>query len=561
MEEPKKSNNTEVVGKRLSILASLAIMALAAIVLLYYWHYGLPPLTSKRTKYSGGIITDAAKKELRPAVENDTHSMVYIPPGKFIMGTSDKEVRRLAAENNVHLSLFQHESPRRELRLDDFWIDRYPVTNADYKKFIDATDYKRPLGWKLNNLPQGDNDYPVTNVTWEDANAYAKWAGKRLPTEAEWEKAARGTDGRTYPWGDKWDDSACLTNAGQFSKTYACITVVGCFPRGASPYGVMDLAGNVAEWTATPTAPPDSNKKKGWYVVKGAANVHKMKFNFRCASRIFSAHESRRHPWLGFRCVKDAPPESKAPDPNEYGRQKIRITTSKSRPRALFHVPYFPEASFSLTVPEHAGADGYRFDVKEKGPTKWDINPNGTGAEYKCIWEEIAILRVMLQSGFDHVDFIITIKNLSDKRFANVFSNSCFQSCAAPHFNDPERMRTMVWTDEGPVRVLDMPIHGTKEILHGGWEVANPDQQAPKGGKYVRFPFIFIVSRDRSWIVAQAYGESKSVKNNAHLSCLHSQPIWPDIPPGKECSATGKLYFLKGPPGVLLERWKRDFGR
>ena len=97
--------------------------------------------------------------------------------------------------------------------------------------------------------------------------------------------------------------------------------------------------------------------------------------------------------------------------------------------------------------------------------------------------------------------------------------------------------------------------------MHGGWSVAQPDQKAPKGGNLARLPFIFLTSRDREWVIAQAYGDGRTVASNSHYSCLHSRPVWPDIPPGEERSVTGKLYFLKGGPDDLLERWKKDFGK
>ena len=139
----------------------------------------------------------------------DGKEMVYIPAGEFLMG----EVKR-------------------PVSVQAFYIDRHLVTNAEYQKFVDATGYPAPLNWARGRHPEGKADHPVTQVKWDDASEYAKWAGKRLPTDEEWEKAARGTDGRTYPWGDEWGKDRCNTCETKIFDT----TPVGKFsPQGDSP--------------------------------------------------------------------------------------------------------------------------------------------------------------------------------------------------------------------------------------------------------------------------------------------------------------------------------------
>lgn len=158
--------------------------------------------------------------------DKDSSTMVLIPAGEFTMGSDDYR---------------DNGKPIHTVYLDTFYIEKYEVTVRQYRKFAQATGRNMPdqPGWN-----EGDN-YPVVNITWYDGSAYAIWSGKRLPTEAEWEKAARGTDERKYPWGDTWDPSKCNSSDG-----YANTTPVGSFPQGASPYGVMDMAGNVWEWCA-----------------------------------------------------------------------------------------------------------------------------------------------------------------------------------------------------------------------------------------------------------------------------------------------------------------------
>lgn len=500
--------------------------------------------------------------------------MVYLPEGEFLMGTSEEEAKRLADQYGVHPGLFLLEAPKRKVRVKAFWIDRFPVTNSQYREFVKATGHRSPWGGVA--FPAGTDDYPVVNVTWDDAAAYAKWAGKRLPTEEEWEKAARGTDGRTYPWGNDWKEGAtqCRLPDSLFAATFAL--PVGCFPEGASPFGVMDLCGNVAEWTGTPACPSDPGRNWAWYVVKGASAAQTMRYSFRCAARAFSAHNSRSHSWLGFRCAKDAegalpspqslaplpkreaPPPQLATAPREDLHLKEPIHVSAG---PMVRVPFFPEGYFGLSLPEQIGAEGLPFGWSMKHtPIQWRVNADNTKAEYDTTFEDKAVLRVTLQAGIDHVDFTLALKNLTDKPFTGVHSNTCFNCWKSPYVDDPECVRTFIVTDSGPTCVLLMPPFVNGEPLHRGWDVAGANQPAPTGGTLARLPIMFTTSADGRWVVAQAYGDGVSVAGNAHYSCLHVRPRWPDVPPGEEKAVTGKLYFLKGGSKELLARWSQDFG-
>jgi formylglycine-generating enzyme required for sulfatase activity len=146
------------------------------------------------------------------------------------------------------------EQPAHKVDLRPFYIDRTEVTNSAYKKFMDATGHKPPSNWSGSMFPEGQADAPVTGVSWQDAADYAAWAGKRLPTEDEWEAAARGLDGRIYPWGNSWRTS--LANIGQkpdkltADQYPAGVKSVGRYPDGASPVGAVDMIGNAWEWVA-----------------------------------------------------------------------------------------------------------------------------------------------------------------------------------------------------------------------------------------------------------------------------------------------------------------------
>lgn len=162
----------------------------------------------------------------------EIETVVQIPAGEFLMGTDSEQSN-------------EQNHPQHSVDLPAYKIDKYPVTNAQYARFVAATGHRPPSIWVNGKIPGGKELHPVTLISWYDANSYAQWAKKRLPSEAEWEKAARGTDGRRWPWGNVMDPRRLNTyyNVGS-------TTPVMAYPQGASPYGIMGMAGNVSEWTA-----------------------------------------------------------------------------------------------------------------------------------------------------------------------------------------------------------------------------------------------------------------------------------------------------------------------
>lgn len=201
----------------------------------------------------------------------DGKTLVRVPAGEFTMGVTPEQEQALVKENSSAAGLFDMEKPSHLVNVADFWIDRDLVTNIQYKKFLDAnpdypiptTDIEQMMAWSWDPdtraFPKDRDTYPVVLVSWYDANAYCEWAGMRLPTEAEWEKAARGTDGRLYPWGNSWDDSKSA--AGRRGATEAA--PVGRFPAGASPFTVNDMVGNVWQWTSSAFRPYPYNAADG----------------------------------------------------------------------------------------------------------------------------------------------------------------------------------------------------------------------------------------------------------------------------------------------------------
>jgi formylglycine-generating enzyme required for sulfatase activity len=223
----------------------------------------------------------------------DDAPALLVPAGKFPMG--DDEV-----------------SPAREVFVDSFYMDRFEVTTARYAKFLASTGAEPPEFW--DSLPAANGgELPVIGVSWNDANAYCRWAERRLPTESEWEKAARGTDARVYPWGDASPtvDRANYQNAAE--EPYAGgLTAVGTHAAGKSPYGVDDLAGNASEWAAdwysesfrsddvyNPRGPETGDKK----VIRGGGRYDPAQ-RLVSAARQYASPDTRAED-IGFRCASD----------------------------------------------------------------------------------------------------------------------------------------------------------------------------------------------------------------------------------------------------------------
>jgi formylglycine-generating enzyme required for sulfatase activity len=219
-----------------------------------------------------------------PTVGNDGATMVLVPAGEFIMGSDADEIDRLLrGQSLIKRVALEDEIPRHRVYLDAFHIDKYEVTNLLFQKFVQATGYRTQIeregggmvfiGQTLEKVngatwrtPQGPGSnitglekHPVVQISWQDAKAYCAWAGKRLPTEAEWEKAARGTEGRIWPWGNQFDgtrvnfcDHHCDLERkdNTVNDGYRYTAPVGSYEAGESPYGGYDMAGNVWEWVA-----------------------------------------------------------------------------------------------------------------------------------------------------------------------------------------------------------------------------------------------------------------------------------------------------------------------
>ncbi len=264
--------------------------------------------------------------------------MVFIPAGQFVFGTNQTDEPGLGASMGIPKPLYKDAHPEQKPFLKGFYIDRFEVshrryqaflkdlpTHPDYQAIVETLGYyASPRGWQKTRFPEGLGDHPVVWVSWFDAANFCQWAGKRLPTEKEWERAARGTKGSAYPWGNEFErDRANLPNK---LGSKAALSKVGTFKKGASPEGVEDLVGNVWEWIDADYAPYPNNKFKfddfnqGYKVIRGVSvsdighfpgefYVQVLKEFARAGYRQYADPDQGASD-VGFRCVSSNAPKA-----------------------------------------------------------------------------------------------------------------------------------------------------------------------------------------------------------------------------------------------------------
>jgi len=317
--------------------------------------------------------------------------MVFIPAGQFVFGTNQTDQSGLGASMGIPKPLYQDAHPEQKPFLKGFYIDRLEVTNRRYQQFLENLPshpeykimieklgyYAAPKGWQKNRSPEGLGEHPVVWVSWFDAANFCQWAGKRLPSEKEWERAARGTKGSAYPWGNTFErDHANLP--GKIGSKVA-LAKTGAFPKGASSEGVQDLVGNVWEWVDGDYIPYPSNKlqfddfNQGYKVIRGTSVSDIGHFPGEFYAKVLkeyarSGYRQYADPDqgasdVGFRCVSSNAPKAlneapfspnpriqnnsssvPAPGGNLFGGSSgTPETTTEAAPNTSFN-PFEPEA-------------------------------------------------------------------------------------------------------------------------------------------------------------------------------------------------------------------------
>ncbi|TEU12485.1 MAG: formylglycine-generating enzyme family protein [Anaerolineales bacterium] len=283
---------TEVKGKLETVLAFVVILSLR-LAACGPTPTSAPPMPPTDTPTPMSPTDTPMPVPAADMPSSTPPGMVYVPAGEFTMGHDEGD---------------SDEQPVHTVYLDAFYIDKTEVTNTQYRKCVEAGRCDTPR--KTTYYDNADYaQHPVVYVSWNDADAYCRWADKRLPTEAEWKKAARGTDGRTYPWGEGLD-----CDHAQYSECAGGTVPVGSKPKGASPYGALDMVGNVWEWVADWYDPgyysqspgrnppgPDSGERR---VLRGGSWHSNQRFA-RCAYRV-GGNPRYWYFYVGFRCARDA---------------------------------------------------------------------------------------------------------------------------------------------------------------------------------------------------------------------------------------------------------------
>jgi len=501
------------------------------------------------------------------APASELHGMILVPEGRWTVGTDSAERRALAARFDCHPTWLGDDLPKHEARLPAFWIDRYPVTNAQYLAFVEATGHSPPEWWRRwgGVFPREYADHPVTGASGVDAAAYARWAGKRLPTAEEWEAAVAGGQPSIFAWGEAWPGPVVLPRLTRIYWELPATRPVGTGQCGRSRWGVEDFAGQVLQWVA------DTRPHHGvrFQLMKGASWFHGDPVNFRTASGWY-AYEGWRSAFTGFRCALDGnqrPPAVRRAVPKQAlsaaqaleqlrqapaeGRITLAAAGGVSRYLAL-RLPAFGHETVGLSAPETILWNGQSVLTWQKTPDMvWTLR-TACRAAYQMRFDTLRV-EAEFVAGEGLAEQVFTAINLTDKP-AGFRTSSCFSLQGHPMFYDCEQLRTFALDSQGQF----IPV---RKLSRGGdcvrW-ITGPS--AAELGKDLRWALLAVVSRDGHGVIATGRtqpGTDFSIATNTMFTCLHTDSTV--VVPSKGRANTRQVFwFIPGPLDDLAARWRRD---
>ncbi len=499
----------------------------------------------------------------------EQNGMIFVPAGRWTVGTSVPERAELGKRFDCHPTWLGDDLPRHEATLAAFWIDRYPVTNAQYLAFVEATGHPRPGWWGRwgDAFPTGYADHPVAGVSGKDAAAYAKWAGKRLPTAEQWEAAIGGPSRSIFPWGRDWPGPLKLPPQDRIWWELPSTRPVAGGSCGRAASGVEDFAGQVLEWVS------DQVPHHGvqFQSMKGASWFHRDPVNFRTASGWY-AYEGWRSAFTGFRCAlagdqkpplvrqskpKQAIPAAAAASQLEStaARGPIALAAAGGRSRHLsIHCPAFGEESVALSAPETILWNGQGVLTWQKTPDMTWTERTAQRAAYQMRFEQLRVDAEFV-AGRETVEQRFTVANLTDKP-ASFRTSSCFNLQGHPMFYDCEQLRTFAMNSQGtflPMRRLSRGGDCVRWITG-----ANPSEF----GDGLQWALLAVVSRDGRRLIATGRtgkGSGFSASTNTLFTCLHTDSSI-DVPARGQATTRQVLWFLEGGLEDFSERWRGDLG-
>jgi formylglycine-generating enzyme required for sulfatase activity len=541
-------------------------------------------------------------------LRREREGMIFISRRACTIGSSREERLRLAKQFGCDPTWLDDDMEKHTVELPAFWIDRSPVTNAQYLAFVEAQGARRP--WPGSNtllgattapagepyltrgtFPAARADHPVVGVNYREARAYAEWIGKRLPSAEEWEVAAQPAQPGLYSWGSKWPGPVKPFGRNDRPRwDFPATKPVGSGQFGRSGTGMEDLAGQVCEWTATTT----THHGGPFHLLKGASWLHEDPVNFRTAAGFWAA-ESFFTPLIGFRCAMDgdrtplsvprkvptaAHDEEAFPSPDsEFHSAEPQVYPVAQVPDALSRWLWDWSRLFIAGEGPPERSRGFVIQVPSLGP--WPIclyfaealvwrdqqllggfgrsqpplqrGPSAReGTAYTLDFDELSV-RIEFAKGRDFLDLVSTITNKTDTP-SKYLSGSCLSLTSHPYFYDCELLRTYQVTGSGDfVPLRQIPRRGPCVRWITGTDLARHGGEPNRG-------VMAVLSRDHRWTFASVRIEAAddfNVIGNPWLSCLHTDARVL-VDPRSQRVTRQRLYFIRGGLKELRRRIEKD---